>query len=69
MWRRRSKTECEPENVRRAREAAERAAMQRRRVEAQASDAREIGAEIREALRRNHFGEQIDRAFRRRGVV
>ncbi|OXR46685.1 hypothetical protein B7C42_01660 [Nocardia cerradoensis] len=67
MWRRLFKPDnCESEEVRRAREAAERAERERREVEAQAPVAKAIGAAVRAALERNHFGEQIDAAFARR---
>ncbi len=68
---RRSKTDrrCESEDVRRAREAAEIATAERERIEAKAPEAELIGDAIRTALRVNHFGEQIERAWRlRRGI-
>jgi hypothetical protein len=74
MWRRRQsnpdrETETESEDVRRAREAAEAAISERRRIEAQAPAAEAIGATLRDAISRNHFGEQIDAAFRRRSAT
>lgn len=64
-----SKRTREPEAVTRARENAERAAAVRRRIEAQATEAQEIGSAIRHALRRNHFGEAIERSWAlRRGT-
>lgn len=65
MWRRRSRSESD--EVRRAREEAKRAAAQRQKVEAQLPAAQEIGASLRTALERNHFGESIERALLRRG--
>lgn len=69
MWRRRqSNPDRESDAVRRAREAAESALRERRKIEAQAPAAQAIGAKLRDALERNHFGEQIDAAFARRST-
>ncbi|MGW5519289.1 DUF7620 family protein [Nocardia africana] len=46
---------------------AKRAAAERRKVEERLPAAQEIGASIRTALERNHFGESIERALLRRG--
>ena len=60
---------CESEEVRRAREAAERAAAERQQIEAGLPEAEHIGSTIRNALRVNHFGESIERAWKiRRGI-
>jgi hypothetical protein len=61
MWHRRSKTESDA--VRDARDVATSAALQREQVEANAPAARAIGTQIRNALERNHFGEQIQNAW------
>lgn len=66
---RRSKRNCEPDTVRRARATAEHAAAERLRIEAQAEEAMQIGASIRRALERNHFGESIQSALSRRGMT
>ncbi|WP_443678196.1 DUF7620 family protein [Nocardia pulmonis] len=63
MWRRRRNSPPESDETRKAREAAERAEAQRRRVEARWPDINRIGAALENALRRNHFGEQIERSF------
>jgi hypothetical protein len=68
MFRRSRSNACEPEAVRRARERAERAADERRRVEAREAEAEQIGMAIRNALQRNHFGEAIERSWARRGI-
>ncbi|WP_157116924.1 DUF7620 family protein [Nocardia vaccinii] len=49
--------------MRNARQAAEKAAAQRRRVEEKAPEAQRIGSAIRDALERNHFGESIELAW------
>lgn len=72
MFRRSRNDRCggETDEVRQAREAAERAVDERRRVEAQAEEAELIGSTIRNALKRNHFGEAIERSWAlRRGVT
>lgn len=70
MWLRRPrKPDTEPDEVRRAREAAEHAIREQAAIEAQAPAAQAIGAALRDALARNHFGEQIDAAFRRRSAT
>lgn len=68
---RRSKTDrSEPEDVRRAREAAETATAERIRIEAGAPEAEQIGSAIRDALKRNHFGEAIELALTlRKGIT
>lgn len=67
MWRRPSKTEPESDAVRRARDTARKASIQREQVEAGLPEAQAIGSQLRKALERNHFGESIERALLRRG--
>lgn len=60
---------CEPDAIQQARRTAEHATAERVRVEAQADEAMQIGASIRRALERNHFGESITAALARRGMT
>lgn len=66
MRRRRKSNPPESETTKKAREAAERAEAERRRVESQWPDVNRIGAALEKALHRNHFGEQLEKSFTRR---
>lgn len=66
MWRRRSRSESD--STRCARAAAERAAAQHRRVDAQWPAVEKIAGQVDTALKGNHFGESIELAMRRKAT-
>ncbi|AHH16600.1 hypothetical protein NONO_c18000 [Nocardia nova SH22a] len=68
MWRRRSKPVArpEPEDLRRAREANERADADLAQARAQWGTVNQLHAEYEKVLERNGFGESIEIAFRRK---
>jgi hypothetical protein len=68
MWPRRRKTNPppEPEDLQRARAADERATNELRQVRDQWPIVNHLHAELEYVLRRNHFGESIEEAFRRK---
>ncbi|WP_458793966.1 DUF7620 family protein [Nocardia puris] len=66
MWRRRRQSDHESDATRRARAAAQEAAEARRQVDEQWPDVQRISRALNTALSRNHFGESIELALRRR---
>lgn len=66
MWRRRSKSRAESDATREARVSAQRAEAERRRIEAQWPSVQRISAQLNHAIERNHFGESIELALRRK---